>query len=104
MTRLLRAVTIAIGLGLLVLPAAGIAVAADDLQDLQARIDATPAGGTLVVDSGVYAAVTIDKPITLSGIDNPVIDAGGDGSAITVAVALELTLETLNSLCLHNTY
>ena len=63
-------------LGVLALP---LAVA----ETLQERIDAIPAGGTLVLEPGTYAGpVTIRKGITLDGQGKATIDGGGRGSVI----------------------
>ena len=77
-----------IGLGL---PTA----AADDAVDLQALIDATPPGGTIVLDADRYiGGVVIDKPITLTGVGWPIVDGGGDGTVIEVT-APDVTIEGL---------
>ena len=52
---------------------------------LQARIDATPAGGTLVVDSGSYEGdLVIDKPLRLIGRGRPRLVGSGTGSVVRV--------------------
>jgi nitrous oxidase accessory protein len=54
-------------------------------RDLQALIDATGPGATLELTPGTYAGgVTIERPITIKGLDWPVVDAGGNGSVFTV--------------------
>ncbi len=61
-------------------------VAAAEREDLAALVAATPAGGTLQLDPGVYAGgFTIDRPITIVGSPGTVIDGGGEGSVLTVA-------------------
>jgi nitrous oxidase accessory protein len=62
--------------------------------DLQALIDATPAGGLLRLEAGTYGGdVVVDQPITISGA-GAVIDGGGEGTVITVS-AEGVTLEGL---------
>jgi len=92
MTGNLRAAVISGVLAVAGLAAAGLALAVEAPQDLQARIDAAPEGASLVVDSGVYNSITIEKAITLTGVGAPIIDAGGHGSAITVKAA-DVTIE-----------
>ncbi|MCP4964568.1 MAG: nitrous oxide reductase family maturation protein NosD [bacterium] len=96
MVRTVRAAAslIAPALGAMVVLVAGAAAtaAAEPPEDLQALVDATPDGGTLVVDTGVYEAINIDKPITLISNGDTIIDAGGEGSAITVKAA-DVTIE-----------
>ncbi len=62
-------------------------------QDLQALIDSTEPGATLELAPGTYAGgVTIERPITIRGVDWPIVDAGGNGSVFTVTsrdVAIE---------------
>lgn len=60
---------------------------ADDsaLIDLQALIDENPEDGTLVLEPGRYAGpVIIDKPMTLDGDNQAVIDAGGKGTVVLI--------------------
>jgi nitrous oxidase accessory protein len=71
---------------------AGSASAEPAAQDLQARIDEAPAGSTIVVPDGIYGPVEIDKSLILTGQGQPIIDAGGEGSAITVTAA-DVTIE-----------
>jgi nitrous oxidase accessory protein len=57
-------------------------------RDLQAMLDATPAGETLVLDAGVYTGgVTVDRPVSLSGRPGAIVDAGGEGTAIQIDAA-----------------
>ena len=52
---------------------------------LQERINATPAGGTLIVDQGTYSgAIVIHGPLVVIGRDNPIIDGLGKGSVVTI--------------------
>ena len=60
---------------------------ADDstLIDLQALIDDTPEDGTLMLEPGRYAGpVIIDKPMTLDGDNQAIIDAGGKGTVVLI--------------------
>ncbi len=67
------------------LGAASPALAAQPRQDLQALIDGAEPGGTLVIPSGTYrGGVTIDKPLTLRGLEWPIVDGGGEESVLTV--------------------
>ena len=79
-TRLPRAAAAA--MALLLLAGASLRGAQQDLQSL---IDATPSGGTLHVQAGIYVgAVTVRRPMTLAGSGMPVIDGGGTGSVVTL--------------------
>ena len=52
---------------------------------IQAAVDAAAAGDSIYVDSGTYhESVVVNKQLTLRGIDMPVVDAAGGGSAITL--------------------
>ena len=52
---------------------------------LQARIDATTRGGTLVVPPGTYAgAILIRGPLSVIAEPGAVIDGGGTGSVVTI--------------------
>ena len=63
--------------------------------DLQALVDAAPAGAVIDLPPGVYAGgITIDKPLTLRADGEVIIDGGGDGRVITVT-APDVTLEGL---------
>src|SRR4030066_2147947 len=60
---------------------------------IQDAIKASSNGDTILVKSGTYIEnVKVNKQLTLRGIGNPVVDAGGSGSAITLA-ANGITLE-----------
>ncbi len=60
-------------------------VRADDVIDLQGLVDAAAPGSTITLAAGTYrGGVTIDKPLTITGLDLPVVDTGGNGSAFVV--------------------
>ncbi len=64
-----------------------------DYSRIQDAIDNASSGDTILVYSGTYYEnVNVSKQLTLRGIGNPVVDAGGSGSAITLA-ADGITLE-----------
>jgi nitrous oxidase accessory protein len=68
---------------------------ADAVADLQAMIDATPAGATLTIGPGSYTGrLTISRPITIVGEGYPIIDAAGTGTVITVN-APDVTIQGL---------
>jgi nitrous oxidase accessory protein len=63
--------------------------------DLQAIIDSAASGATIELEPGTYAGgVIIDKPLTITGHDWPVIDSGGAGTVIEV-IAPDVTIENL---------
>jgi nitrous oxidase accessory protein len=65
--------------------AVALAVAPPPSLDLQQRIDATPPGGTLVIEGGVHQGpIVVRGPLTLLGRDRAVIDGGGSGSVVTI--------------------
>ena len=52
---------------------------------LQARLDATPRGGTLVVPAGIHAGpILIRGPLSVVAEPGAVIDGGGSGSVVTI--------------------
>lgn len=56
------------------------------IEDLQARVDAAPAGATLVVEEAVFhGRLVVDRPLRLVGRDRPVLDGGGEGSVVTIS-------------------
>ena len=60
---------------------------------IQKAINASSNGDTILVKSGTYFEnVKVKKKLNLRGIGNPVVDAGGNGSAITLS-ANGITLE-----------
>ena len=53
---------------------------------IEEAIQAAPEGATIEVHGGNYAGpIAIDKPLTLIGIDNPVIDGGGKGTIVRIS-------------------
>jgi len=53
--------------------------------DLQALVDATPDHGTLVLEEGRYrGGAVVDRPMTIEGRPGAVVDAGGEGTVLTV--------------------
>ncbi len=62
-----------------------VGAAASGPGDLQGRIDAAPAGATVVVEGGRHRGpLVVAKPLTLIGVGRPVIDGGGVGSVVTL--------------------
>jgi nitrous oxidase accessory protein len=52
---------------------------------LQARLDAAPRGGTVIVERGVHRGpIVIHGPLTVVGEPGAVIDGGGIGSVVTI--------------------
>jgi nitrous oxidase accessory protein len=52
---------------------------------LQQQIDQARPGDTITIDGGRFnERITIDKPLTLIGRSNPVIDGGGQGDVLTI--------------------
>jgi nitrous oxidase accessory protein len=55
-------------------------------KSIQKAIDAAKEGDIVEVQSGIYKEnVLVDKRLTLRGVGNPVIDAGGNGSTLRLA-------------------
>ena len=55
-------------------------------QSIQSFINAANPGQIVEVQNGTYhESVNVTKPLTLIGMGNPIIDAGGQGSAITIS-------------------
>ena len=78
-----RAAGIAAALIVFVISPAALASTAPG--PLQARLDAAPRGGTVVVERGVHRGpVVIRGPLTVVGEPGAVIDGGGTGSVVTV--------------------
>jgi nitrous oxidase accessory protein len=58
---------------------------ADPGRSLQEAIDAAPPGATLEVRGGVHdGPIRIDKPLTLIGVDSPVLDGQGQGTILWI--------------------
>jgi len=52
---------------------------------IQARIDATPGGGTVTIQGGVHQGpVVIRGPLTVIGRDWPIVDGGASGSVVQI--------------------
>lgn len=59
--------------------------ASADAHDLQALVDAAPAGSTIEVPAGTYdGSLRIDKPVRLVAVGEVTIDGGRKGSAVEV--------------------
>lgn len=55
-------------------------------QSIQEAINAASSGQIVEVQNGTYnERVNVTKPLTLKGIGEPIVDAGGKGSAITIS-------------------
>jgi len=55
-------------------------------ESIQSAIDATSVGQIIEVQNGTYFEnVNVTKSVTLKGVGNPIVDAGGRGSAITLS-------------------
>lgn len=66
------------------------------LFDLQAAIDAAAPGEVIQVPPGVYTGnFVIEKPLTLEGIDWPVIDGNNQGNVIEINQAPDVTIRGL---------
>lgn len=69
-----------------VLPALLALAGAAHAESLQQRIDAAPPGATIKVTSGIYqGAIVIEKPLTLVGEGQPVIQGNGRGKVVRIA-------------------
>jgi nitrous oxidase accessory protein len=83
-----RAYLLCLALVILFLPST---VGAEDARQapgasLQERINAAAPGETVFVEGGVYREnVVIDKPLSLIGVDSPVIEGGGQGDVVTIS-------------------
>jgi parallel beta-helix repeat protein len=101
----MHALRIAVGITMLGLLLAGSANAANltvcpsgcAYSSIQKAINSSSTGDTILVQSGTYFEnVKVNKKLTLRGIGNPVVEAGGSKSAITLA-ADGITLEGFNA-------
>ena len=73
-------------LGLAALPATLSRAQGADPGSLQERIDRAAPGDEIYVEGGLFREnILIDKPLSLVGVDWPVIDGGGEGDPLTVA-------------------
>lgn len=53
---------------------------------IEAALDAAQSRATIEVHGGIYAApLLIEKSVTLIGINNPVIDGGGEGTTVVIS-------------------
>ena len=79
--------------------------ARDRLKPLQPIIDAAAPGDVVKLEPGIYkGSVVIDKPMTLDGRDEAIIDAEGEGSVIVLKAngATLKNLRLVNSGRSHN--
>jgi nitrous oxidase accessory protein len=68
----------------------------DNSLDLQMAIDAAQPGDVIDVPPGIYRGnFLIEKPITLQGIDWPVLDAGNAGNVLEINNASHVTIRGL---------
>lgn len=88
----MRALFVAFGLMLLLSPAVEAQSSARLLivspegpfTTLAAALHDANAGDIIEVRGGVHPAIVVDKSITLEGVNDPVIDGGGDGTSVTL--------------------
>ena len=67
-----------------------------DFTGIQEAINNASTGDTILVYSGIYYEnVVVNKSVTLKGIGNPIVDAGGEGNAIILSVDA-ITVEGFN--------
>jgi nitrous oxidase accessory protein len=83
-----------VGLVVCGIASAGSGAAAEPGEpELQVMIDGAEPGSVLEVPSGTYTGgIVIDKPLTLVGIGDPVIDAKGEGDVVQITSS-EVTVE-----------
>ena len=85
-----------IALCLLGLAAGSSILAQDAAFDLQAAIDGAQPGAVIHVPPGVYRGnFVIEKPITLEGIDWPVLDGDSQGNVIEIIETPDVTIRGL---------
>jgi len=88
-----RRILILAALIILALTAGHSLLAQSSPLDLQAAIDAAQPGAVIRVPPGVYRGnFVIEKPVTLEGIDWPVLDGNNQGNVITINEAPDVTL------------
>lgn len=77
-------------------PPADITVCAScDVTSLQDAVATAPDGAVIEVRGGVYpGGLVVDKPLTIFGVDSPVIDGGGQGTLLSIT-APDVTVEGL---------
>lgn len=64
--------------------------------DLQAAIDSAQPGATIQVPPGFYQGnFLIEKPLTLEGVDWPILDGNNQGSVMTIKNTSEVTIRGL---------
>jgi nitrous oxidase accessory protein len=90
-------ISLLVALYLISLASGSTAWAQDAPMDLQAAIDAAQPGAVIQVPPGVYRGnFLIKKPVTLEGIDWPVLDGGDQGHVIEITEAPDVTIRGLN--------
>jgi pectin methylesterase-like acyl-CoA thioesterase len=59
-----------------------------DFKKIQDAVNETSNGDTIIVYNGTYFEdVVVNKQLMLKGIDMPIVDAGGNGNAITITTS-----------------
>ena len=83
---MIRRLVPAIALCAMLVAGAQASAADEPIINLQAIVNNAEAGSTVSLPPGVYAGgIVIDKPITLTGGHDAIIDGGGEGTIITVS-------------------
>jgi nitrous oxidase accessory protein len=85
-----RTVLLAFAVGASATLATGQAAAQDSERappvSLQQLIDEAAPGDTVYVEGGPFDEhIVIDKPLSIYGVDQPIIDGGGEGDVVTIA-------------------